>query len=120
MESSEYITVENEPNPDGSLHKWSERSPISASFDHVLFSLAAVIHFGNCQSAIERVVLQEDLHEEDLEAIRTTNQIAQSRYFEPIVDLTQTPPKLGPNVLEGVSEMRGNGLWSSRPAWRIQ
>lgn len=119
MGSSDYVVVENEPHPDGSLHSWSERRPIRDSFDHVLFSLAAVIHFGKSQAAIEKIASQEHLGEDDLNVLRATNEIAQNRYFEPVVDLSEAPPLLHHHVLEALREMVDKGLWSSKPSWRI-
>ena len=119
MGSSDYVVIENEPHPDGSLHSWSERNPIQDSFDHVLFSLAAVIHFGRSQAAIEKIASEEILSEGDLDALRATNEIAQDRYFEPVVDLSQTPPLLHPHVLEAIREMVDKGLWSKQSIWNI-
>lgn len=119
MGSSDYVVIENAPNPDGSLHSWSERNRIRDSFDHVLFSLAAVIHFGKSQAAIEKIASQDQLSENDLNALRATNEIAQGRYFEPVVDLSRTPPLLRPHVLKAIREMVDEGLWSKEPSWRI-
>lgn len=119
MGSSNYLVIENEPHPDGSLHSWSERRLIRDSFDHVLFSLASVVHFGKSQEAIEKIASQGHLGEDDLNLLRVTNEIAQNRYFEPVVDLSEKPPLLRPHVLEAIREMVDAGLWSSRPRWHI-
>ena len=119
MGSSDYLIIENEPHPDGSLHSWSERRLIRDSFDHVLFSLASVIHFGKSQEAIEKIASKEHLGENDLKVLRATNEIAQNRYFEPVVDLSETPPLLRPHVLKAIREMVDEGLWSSGPPWQI-
>lgn len=119
MGRSDYVAIENEPHPDGSFHSWSERRLIRDSFDHVLFSLAAVIYFGKSQGAFEKIASQEYLSEEDLNVLRATNEIAQTRFFEPVVDLSETRPLLHPHVLKAIREMVDQGFWSSRPPWRI-
>jgi hypothetical protein len=55
----------------------------------------------------------------ELKALPKTNDLAQIRYFEPVIDLHQTPPTLHPHVLEATRDIVDERLWKRRPSWRI-